>query len=99
MAKRLVSSRLRKKLSTRNSPRSTRMRTRADEGGGLLGGGRASSCGAWGGIWMVGQDYYDLRGVPRGADAAPIKAASRTPAKKHHPDRHNGCSNKEAHFK
>src|SRR5579884_1727014 len=48
---------------------------------------------------MVEQDYYDLLGVPRGADEAAIKAAYRKLAKEHHPDRHNGCSNKEAHFK
>jgi molecular chaperone DnaJ len=48
---------------------------------------------------MVEQDYYDLLGVPRGADDAAIKAAYRKLAKEHHPDRHNGCTNKEAHFK
>src|SRR6478752_6088507 len=48
---------------------------------------------------MVEQDYYDLLGVPRGADHAAIKAAYRKLAKEHHPDRHNGCSDKEAHFK
>src|SRR6478672_3434040 len=48
---------------------------------------------------MVEQDYYDLWGVPRGADDAAIKAAYRKLAKEHHPDRHNGCSDKEAHFK
>src|SRR6476659_10781825 len=48
---------------------------------------------------MVEQDYYDLLGVARGADDATIKAAYRKLAKEHHPDRHNGCSNKEAHFK
>ena len=48
---------------------------------------------------MVEQDYYDLLGVPRGADDAAIKAAYRNLAKEHHPDRHNGCSDKEAHFK
>src|SRR6185369_11331154 len=48
---------------------------------------------------MVDQDYYDLLGVPRGADDAAIKAAYRKLAKEHHPDRHNGCSDKEAHFK
>src|SRR6476659_6017813 len=48
---------------------------------------------------MVEQDYYDLLGVPRGADDAAIKAAYRKLAKEHHPDRHNGCSDKEAHFK
>ena len=48
---------------------------------------------------MVEQDYYELLGVPRGADDAAIKAAYRRLAKEHHPDRHNGCSNKEAQFK
>src|SRR5438477_13207210 len=48
---------------------------------------------------MVEQDYYELLGVPRGADDAAIKAAYRRLAKEHHPDRHNGCSDKETHFK
>jgi molecular chaperone DnaJ len=48
---------------------------------------------------MVEHDYYELLGVPRGADDATIKAAYRRLAKEHHPDRHNGCSDKEAHFK
>src|SRR6478672_4509299 len=48
---------------------------------------------------MVEQDYYELLGVARGADDATIKAAYRRLAKEHHPDRHNGCSDKEAHFK
>ena len=48
---------------------------------------------------MVEHDYYDMLGVPRGADDATIKAAYRRLAKEHHPDRHNGCSDKEAHFK
>jgi molecular chaperone DnaJ len=48
---------------------------------------------------MVEQDYYQLLGVPRGADDAAIKAAYRRLAKEHHPDRHNGCTDKEAHFK
>src|SRR3954447_11189678 len=48
---------------------------------------------------MVEHDYYDLLGVPRGADDAAIKAAYRKLAKEHHPDRHNGCSDKEAQFK
>ncbi|HJP67663.1 MAG TPA: molecular chaperone DnaJ [Sphingomicrobium sp.] len=48
---------------------------------------------------MVEQDYYELLGVPRGADDAAIKAAYRRLAKEHHPDRHNGCTNKEAQFK
>ena len=48
---------------------------------------------------MVEQDYYDLLGVPRGADDATIKAAYRRLAKEHHPDRKNGCKESEAHFK
>jgi molecular chaperone DnaJ len=48
---------------------------------------------------MVEQDYYDLLGVPRGADDATIKAAYRSLAKEHHPDRKNGCKESEAHFK
>jgi molecular chaperone DnaJ len=48
---------------------------------------------------MVDQDYYDLLGVPRGADEASIKAAYRRLAKECHPDRHNGCANQEARFK
>jgi molecular chaperone DnaJ len=48
---------------------------------------------------MVEQDYYELLGVPRGADDASIKAAYRRLAKEHHPDRHNGCTDKEAQFK
>ena len=48
---------------------------------------------------MVEQDYYDLLGVARGADDASIKAAYRKLAKEHHPDRHNGCTDKEAQFK
>src|SRR3954453_19566031 len=48
---------------------------------------------------MVEHDYYDLLGVPRGADDAAIKTAYRKLAKEHHPDRHNGCSDKEAQFK
>ena len=48
---------------------------------------------------MVEQDYYELLGVPRGADDAAIKAAYRRLAKEHHPDRHNGCTDKEAQFK
>src|SRR6059036_450019 len=47
---------------------------------------------------MVEQDYYDLLGVQRGADDAAIKAAYRRLAKEYHPDRHNGCSDKEAQF-
>ncbi|WP_395622383.1 molecular chaperone DnaJ [Sphingomonas daechungensis] len=45
------------------------------------------------------QDYYDVLGVQRGADPETIKAAYRKLAKEHHPDRHNGCADREAHFK
>jgi molecular chaperone DnaJ len=48
---------------------------------------------------MVEQDYYELLGVPRGADEAAIKAAYRKLAKECHPDRHNGCRDQEAKFK
>jgi molecular chaperone DnaJ len=48
---------------------------------------------------MAEQDYYDLLGVPRGADPAAIKAAYRKLAKEYHPDRKNGCKESEAHFK
>lgn len=48
---------------------------------------------------MTEQDYYQLLGVPRGADPAAIKGAYRRLAKECHPDRHNGCSQQEAKFK
>lgn len=48
---------------------------------------------------MGEQDYYELLGVPRGADDAAIKAAYRRLAKEHHPDRKNGCKESEARFK
>jgi molecular chaperone DnaJ len=48
---------------------------------------------------MVEQDYYEMLGVPRGADGAAIKAAYRRLAKEHHPDRKNGCKESEARFK
>jgi molecular chaperone DnaJ len=44
-------------------------------------------------------DYYELLGVPRGADEKMIKAAYRKLAMDCHPDRHGGCTDKEAHFK
>src|SRR3989337_668710 len=48
---------------------------------------------------MAEQDYYDLLGVPRGADLHAIKAAYRKLAKECHPDRHNACTQQEAKFK
>jgi molecular chaperone DnaJ len=48
---------------------------------------------------MVDQDYYDLLGVPLGADGETIKRAYRRLAKECHPDRHNGCTEQEARFK
>ena len=48
---------------------------------------------------MVEQDYYELLGVPRGADDAAIKSAYRKLAKEHHPDHRNGCKESEARLK
>ena len=48
---------------------------------------------------MVSQDYYELLGLPRGADDSAIKAAYRRLAKECHPDRHGGCTDQEARFK
>jgi molecular chaperone DnaJ len=48
---------------------------------------------------MVEQDYYEMLGVPRGADEGAIKAAYRRLAKECHPDRHGGCRDQEARFK
>jgi molecular chaperone DnaJ len=45
------------------------------------------------------QDYYELLGVPRGADERAIKAAFRKAAMDCHPDRHGGCADQEARFK
>jgi molecular chaperone DnaJ len=48
---------------------------------------------------VVEQDYYQLLGVPRGADDGTIKAAYRKLAKEYHPDTKNGCKESESHFK
>ncbi len=48
---------------------------------------------------MTETDFYQLLGVDRGADAAAIKSAYRREAMECHPDRHGGCTEKEAHFK
>jgi molecular chaperone DnaJ len=44
-------------------------------------------------------DYYDVLGVPRGADDAAIKKSYRKLAMQHHPDRNNGDRAAEAKFK
>ena len=44
-------------------------------------------------------DYYELLGVRADADEATIKAAYRKLAMECHPDRHGGCTDKEAQFK
>lgn len=48
---------------------------------------------------MAETDFYGLLGVERTADSAAIKAAYRREAMDCHPDRHGGCTDKEAHFK
>jgi molecular chaperone DnaJ len=48
---------------------------------------------------MTGRDYYEVLGVPRGADAAAIKSAFRKLAMKHHPDQNPGCKVSEDTFK
>ncbi|WP_118856858.1 molecular chaperone DnaJ [Sphingomonas mesophila] len=48
---------------------------------------------------MTKTDYYELLGIDRGADPATVKAAYRKLAMECHPDRHGGCTDKEAHFK
>ena len=44
-------------------------------------------------------DYYDLLGVPRGADADAIKKAYRRLAVKYHPDKNDGSKESEERFK
>mgnify|MGYP002631985097 CR=1 FL=1 len=48
---------------------------------------------------MSKQDYYELLGVERGADAAALKKSYRQAAMKHHPDRNPGDSEAEQKFK
>ena len=47
----------------------------------------------------MAQDYYDLLGVERSADAAAIKSAFRKLAMKYHPDRNPGDEEAEKKFK
>ncbi len=48
---------------------------------------------------MSQQDYYEVLGVDRGAEAATIKAAFRKLALQHHPDRNPGDTAAEERFK
>ena len=48
---------------------------------------------------MADTDYYELLEVERGADDRTIKASYRRLAMDCHPDRHGGCTDKEARFK
>ena len=48
---------------------------------------------------MAQRDYYEILGVPRGADDAALKSAYREVAKKYHPDRNPGNSEAEDKFK
>ncbi|WP_341367697.1 molecular chaperone DnaJ [Yoonia sp. BS5-3] len=48
---------------------------------------------------MAKRDYYDVLGVPKGADAAAIKKGYRQKAKELHPDRNSDNPDAEAQFK
>lgn len=48
---------------------------------------------------MAKRDYYDVLGVPKGADAAAIKKGYRQKAKELHPDRNADNPNAESQFK
>jgi molecular chaperone DnaJ len=45
------------------------------------------------------RDYYEVLGVTRGCDDAALKAAFRSLAMEHHPDRNGGCEEASARFK
>ena len=48
---------------------------------------------------MADTDYYQMLGVSKDADEQTIKRAYRKAAMECHPDRHDGCPDKEARFK
>jgi molecular chaperone DnaJ len=45
------------------------------------------------------RDYYEILGVERGCDEARLKAAFRSLAMEHHPDRNGGCEEASSRFK
>ena len=47
----------------------------------------------------IEKDFYKVLGVPKGSDAAAIKKAYRSLARKHHPDANDGNPSSEAKFK